>query len=73
MPDKPERKLREFSDEIGVREKRKLRARKDKTKEVWFGLGMFGMVGWSVAVPTIIGIFLGIYEFIKLRFIIWLF
>ena len=38
-----------------------MRARKDGTKEVWFGLGMFGMVGWSVAVPTVLGIFLGVW------------
>ena len=61
MPDNRERKPRKFSDEIGAREKRKLKARKDKPKEVWFGLGMFGMVGWSVAVPTVIGIFLGVW------------
>lgn len=61
MPDRRERKPRAFSDEIGVREKRKLKARKDRPKEVWFGLGMFGMVGWSVAVPTVIGIFLGVW------------
>jgi ATP synthase protein I len=28
---------------------------------VWFGLGMFGIVGWSVAIPTLAGIALGIY------------
>lgn len=25
------------------------------------GLGMFGMVGWSVAVPTLLGVALGIW------------
>jgi ATP synthase protein I len=25
----------------------------------WFGLGMFGMVGWSVALPTVCGALLG--------------
>jgi ATP synthase protein I len=28
---------------------------------VWFGLGMFGLVGWSVAVPTLIGIVVGVW------------
>jgi ATP synthase protein I len=28
---------------------------------VWFGLGMSGLVGWSVAVPTLGGIMLGIW------------
>ena len=50
-----------FPSAVEVREKRKIRARKKKGDEVWFGLGMFGMVGWSVAVPTVLGIFLGIW------------
>ena len=55
------KKTEGFPKEIDVKEKRKLRARGKKTDEVWFGLGMFGMVGWSVAIPTIIGIFLGVW------------
>ena len=50
-----------FAQEVDVREKRKLRARRKKTDEVWFGLGMFGVVGWAVAVPTVLGIFLGVW------------
>ena len=50
-----------FPSAVEAREKRKIRARKKKGDEVWFGLGMFGMVGWSVAVPTVLGIFLGIW------------
>jgi ATP synthase protein I len=61
MSDAQKKTPRNLSDEIGLREKRKLRARKDETKEVWFGLGMFGMVGWSVAIPTVLGIFLGVW------------
>ena len=30
-------------------------------RSVWSGLGMFGMVGWSVAVPTLLGAALGIW------------
>ena len=56
---------KKFPDEVGVREKRKLRAREKKSEEVWFGLGMFGMVGWSVAVPTVLGIFLGVWIDLK--------
>lgn len=46
--------------EVYDREKRKLDARKDD-KKVWFGLGMFGVVGWSIALPTVLGGFLGIW------------
>jgi len=51
-----------FAEEVGKKEKRKIRARRQKDKRsVWFGLGMFGIVGWSVAIPTIIGILIGIW------------
>ncbi len=50
-----------FPDEVEIRERRKLRARRRRDDGVWFGLGMFGMVGWSVAVPTVAGIFLGVW------------
>ncbi|MEZ5865477.1 MAG: hypothetical protein R3D25_15945 [Geminicoccaceae bacterium] len=35
---------------------RKLEAQGARHRGVWFGLGMFGLVGWSVAVPTLLGI-----------------
>lgn len=37
------------------------RARREKERPVWFWLGMFGLIGWSVAIPTLIGIALGIW------------
>jgi ATP synthase protein I len=36
-------------------------ARKRWRKSVWYGLAMFGMVGWAVAVPVIAGIALGLW------------
>ncbi len=29
--------------------------------EIMFGLGLFGIVGWSIAVPTLLGIFVGVF------------
>jgi ATP synthase protein I len=40
---------------------RKLRARREGDRGIWFGLGMMGLVGWSVAVPTVVGIALGVW------------
>lgn len=40
---------------------RKIRARKGRDRSIWFGLGMFGLVGWSVAIPTLIGLAIGIW------------
>lgn len=40
---------------------RKLRARRNKDRSAWFGLGMMGTIGWTVAIPTLLGIALGIW------------
>jgi len=50
-----------FSREVGAKAARKLKARRDSTQGVWFGVGMMGLVGWSVAVPTLLGAALGIW------------
>jgi ATP synthase protein I len=47
--------------EVGRSAKRKLRARQRSDRTAWFGLGMFGLVGWSVAIPTLLGIALGLW------------
>lgn len=64
MPDaengqRPGERPREFDREVGCRETRKLRARREEDRTLWFGLGMFGLVGWSVAIPTLLGVALG--------------
>jgi ATP synthase protein I len=53
-------KTSSFSADIAAKEKRKLKAQLEN-KNVWFGLGMFGMVGWSVVVPALLGALLGIW------------
>jgi ATP synthase protein I len=45
---------------IGAKAARKLKAR-NSTQGVWFGLGMMGLVGWSVVVPTLLGTALGVW------------
>ena len=50
-----------FSREVGAKATRKLQARRDSTQGVWFGLGMMGLIGWSVAIPTLLGAALGIW------------
>jgi len=51
----------EFGRQVGAKEARKLEARRGDRPKVWFGLGMFGLVGWSVAIPTLIGVALGVW------------
>ena len=50
-----------FSREVGAKAVRKLKARRNSTRGVWFGLGMMGLIGWSVVVPTLLGAALGIW------------
>lgn len=50
-----------FSEEIGEQETRKLNALKEKNQGVWYGLGMFGMIGWSITVPALLGTALGVW------------
>jgi len=50
-----------LSQEVGAKATHKLRARRHGTRTVWFGLGMMGLIGWSVAVPTVLGAWLGIW------------
>ena len=47
--------------EIERQAERRVRAREEGRRAAWFGLGMFGMVGWAVAVPTLIGVALGLW------------
>ncbi len=49
-----------FSRKIGTKAARKIRARKAR-QDVWFGLGMMGLIGWSVVVPALLGAALGIW------------
>ncbi len=47
-------------DMIGRKANRRTKARRTRDRSVWFGIGMFGMVGWTVAITTVLGVFLGI-------------
>jgi len=58
---KPPNRKTAFSREIGVQEARKLKARRKAVQSIWSGFGMFGLIGWSVAVPTLVGALLGLW------------
>jgi ATP synthase protein I len=49
-----------FAQQVGAKAARKVKAR-GSTQGVWFGLGMMGLIGWSVVVPTLLGAALGIW------------
>jgi ATP synthase protein I len=50
-----------FSRQVGAQAARKQKAQRGAKRSIWFGLGMSGLVGWSVTVPTLIGAALGIW------------
>lgn len=59
-PKKTAKKDADFTGQVGAKAVRKIRARRNVTG-VWFGLGMMGLIGWSVVVPTLLGAALGIW------------
>ena len=65
MNDRPTSKLAKdestLAGQIGVKATRKLKARRNATPGVWFGLGMMGLIGWSVVVPTLLGAAFGLW------------
>ena len=64
MNDEPKRSSKNeptFASQVGAKAARKLKARRNGTRGVWFGLGMMGLVGWSVAVPTLLGAAFGLW------------
>ena len=50
-----------LSETVGTKAARKLKARQSAGHGVWFGLGMMGLIGWSVVVPTLLGAALGLW------------
>ena len=50
-----------LAKQVGAKAERKLRARRDGAPGVWSGLGMMGLIGWSVVVPTLLGAALGLW------------
>lgn len=61
-PDKkPPLPQADFSRQVQAKAARKLKAQRHPTPIVWSGLGMMGLVGWSVAIPTLLGAILGLW------------
>ena len=50
-----------LEEKVSQIEQRKIEARNLQHRSVWFGLGTFGLVGWSVTIPALLGIALGIW------------
>ena len=51
----------ELSQKIAKKEKQKLKSLRQVKRSVWLGFGLFGIVGWSVVVPTLLGVASGVW------------
>jgi ATP synthase protein I len=52
---------RSLDQKIGASVARKIKARELPVPGLWFGLGVMGVIGWSVTVPTLLGAALGLW------------
>jgi len=59
--EKKEEINRNLPGTVGKKAYRRIKARRNRDRNVWFGLGMFGMVGWTIAITTVIGVVIGLW------------
>jgi ATP synthase protein I len=50
-----------LAGQVGAKAARKIKARRNSKQGIWFGLGMMGLIGWSVVIPTLLGAALGVW------------
>jgi ATP synthase protein I len=60
-PEAPTGQEAVFAQEVAAKAARKLKVMRKGTQGVWFGLGMSGLIGWSVAIPTCLGGMAGLW------------
>lgn len=60
-PRRPTASERRFEQDVARKAARRQRAEREGDRSIWFSLGLFGLVGWSVAIPTLLGTALGIW------------
>lgn len=58
MADTPDDRMR---TEVARKASRRRRAAREQNRSVWFSLGLFGLVGWSIAIPALLGVALGVW------------
>lgn len=61
FPEKKKKREENFIRQITSKERRKETAKRVGKVSLVYGLGMVGLVGWSVAIPTLMGIWIGMW------------
>lgn len=57
MPETPEQRM---IRDVGEKQQRMLRARHER-KSLWSAIAVLGVIGWSVVIPTLIGVAAGVW------------
>jgi len=57
----PSERDRRFREHVARKAARLERTRQEGDRSVWFSLGLFGLVGWSVSIPTLLGLATGVW------------
>lgn len=60
-PDPDEIARSTLAQTVGKKAARRIEAGRDPAPGIWFGLGMMGLIGWSVTVPALLGLALGMW------------
>jgi ATP synthase protein I len=55
------RERNRLAQHIDTKPRRELRGQHGKEKSIWFGLGFLGLIGWSVSVPLLLGVAVGLW------------
>jgi ATP synthase protein I len=61
LPKKREEMRATFSKKVEESANRRQRGRREKKYNLWFGLGAMGVIGWTVALSTFLGVLLGLW------------
>ena len=59
MPEKLPKPVEDLMRQVGARQSRMIRRRREGPPSFWRSVGMVGAIGWSVALPTLIGVAAG--------------
>jgi len=59
--DESENRNSEFEQKVDAKERRKLKAKRAEKKSSLEGFSVFGVIGWSVAVPTVLFVLIGFW------------
>lgn len=60
-PDSYDHRRRQLQENLGAKASRSRLARSETERSALTGLALFGIVGWSVMIPTLLGLALGIW------------